>query len=59
MASWMIHFRVADGIIDSIKNIDAEKFIVGNIAPDCGELSEDGRTCRPLKYITHWQDPRN
>lgn len=59
MASWMIHFRIADGIIDSIKAVDAEKFIVGNIAPDCGELSEDGKSYKPLKYITHWQNPQN
>lgn len=59
MASWMIHFRVADAIKDSIKNIDMEKFIVGNIAPDCGELNEDGKTFSPLKYITHWENPKN
>lgn len=59
MASWMIHFRIADGIIDCINNVDAEKFIVGNIGPDCGELCEDGKTYRPLKYITHWKNPRN
>lgn len=38
MASWMIHFRIADGIINIIKNIDAEKFMVGNIAPDWGDI---------------------
>jgi hypothetical protein len=59
MASWMIHFRVADGIKDSIKNVDIEKFIVGNIAPDCGELGEDGRTLNPPKYITHWKNPQS
>jgi hypothetical protein len=59
VASWMIHFRVADGIIDSVKNVDVEKFVVGNIASDCGELCEDGKTYRPLKYITHWQNPFN
>jgi hypothetical protein len=59
MASWMIHFRVADGIKDSIKNVDIEKFIVGNIAPDCGEWSKDGKTLNPPKYITHWKNPKN
>lgn len=59
MASWMIHFRVADGIMDSIKNVDKEKFIVGNIGPDCGELCDDGKSYKPLKYITHWQNPGN
>lgn len=53
MASWVIHFRIADGIIDSINNVDSEKFIVGNIAPDCGEWSEDGKsyTSQPKKNI--------
>ena len=59
MASWMIHFRVADGVMDSIKNVDREKFIVGNIGPDCGELCKDGKSFNPLKYITHWQNPQN
>jgi hypothetical protein len=59
MASWMIHFRIADGIIDNIKDVDVEKFIVGNIAPDCGELNEDGKSYKPLKYITHWKNPQN
>jgi hypothetical protein len=30
-------------------------YIVGNIAPDCGEWSEDGKTLTPPKYITHWK----
>lgn len=58
MAAWMVHFRVADGIIDYIKDVDAEKFIVGNIAPDCGEVCEDGKSYRPSKHITHWKNPR-
>jgi len=59
MASWMVHFRIADGIMGSIKNVDKEKFIVGNIGPDCGELCEDGKSLEPLKYITHWKNPQN
>ena len=59
MASWMIHFRVADCIKDSIKNVDIEKFIVGNIAPDCGEFGEDRKTLNPPKYITHWKNPKD
>lgn len=59
MASWMIHFRVADGIKDSIRNVDIEKFIVGNIAPDCGEWSKDGKILNPPKYITHWKNVKN
>ena len=42
IASWIIHLRIADGLKNDIKDIDIEKFIVGNIAPDCGKWSDDG-----------------
>jgi hypothetical protein len=45
--------------LDYQQYIDIEKFIVGNIAPDCGEWSEDGKTLTPPKYITHWKNPKN
>ena len=33
MASWMIHLRIADTLLDQIGNLSAEEFIMGNIAP--------------------------
>ncbi|MDP4152746.1 MAG: hypothetical protein Q8865_04790 [Bacillota bacterium] len=57
MPLWFVHLRVADGLLDHIKNTDAESFIVGNIAPDCGTPCGGGRY-EPPKYITHWQEPQ-
>ncbi|MBE6082410.1 MAG: hypothetical protein E7205_06965 [Tissierellaceae bacterium] len=56
MASWMVHFRIADIIMDYIPNVDMEQFIVGNIAPDCGEPNEDWSDFTPSPKITHWND---
>ena len=36
MASWAIHFRIADLFLERIPNLNKEYFIIGNIAPDCG-----------------------
>lgn len=55
MASWMVHFRVADGLLEDIKG-DAEQFIVGNIGPDCGEPNEDWSVFHPPAQISHWME---
>lgn len=52
MASWIVHLRVADGLIDKM-NVDAEKFIAGNIAPDCGKRLPEGGFS-PDKGVTHF-----
>lgn len=53
MATWMVHFRIADYFLD-ILDVDSEKFIVGNIGPDCGEGEKDGKGFEPPSIITHW-----
>ncbi len=53
MASWMVHFRIADALLDEIGG-DAEQFIVGNIGPDCGEPNEDWSSFTPSSEISHW-----
>lgn len=41
MASWMIHLRIADKLLDKLTNITTTEFIMGNIAPDSGVPNED------------------
>lgn len=41
MASWMVHLRIADKLLDQLKNIDETAFVMGNIAPDSGVPNED------------------
>lgn len=51
MASWAIHFRIADSILDKFNTLDKNYFIIGNIAPDCGVPVEGGYA--PPSEITH------
>ena len=52
MASWIVHIRICDGLIDSLRNIDAELFAVGNIGADCGVWINDGFS--PPQTVTHF-----
>lgn len=54
MASWIVHLRIADMLIDSM-NVDEEKFIAGNIAPDCGKRLPEGGFS-PDKGVTHFTE---
>ena len=40
MASWMVHLRVADSLLDQIPGLSQAEFIVGNIA--CVRHDEEG-----------------
>ncbi len=56
MATWLTHLRVADVLIDRL-DVNAENFIAGNIAPDCG--LPDGRgyySYIPDKTVSHFSD---
>jgi len=54
MASWMVHFRIADYFLEKIVWLDKKCFIVGNIGPDCGEPNDDWSEFTPPSTITHW-----
>ena len=36
MATWMVHFRIADYFLDKLKGIDSTDFAIGSVAPDFG-----------------------
>ena len=55
MASWMVHLRVADGLLPRLKKADETAFVVGNIAPDSGVPNEDWSEFRPPKTLTHFK----
>lgn len=59
MASWMVHLRVADNLINKFNNLSIEDFIVGNIGPDCGEPNETWTEFTPPKEITHWKSGKD
>lgn len=58
MASWMIHLRMADQLIDRIKDLDETSFVMGNIAPDSGVPSEDWTVYDPPKSVSHYKTNR-
>jgi len=42
MASWMVHLRIADCLLDKFVHLDKTAFVMGNIAPDSGVPTEGG-----------------
>ena len=55
MASWMVHLRVADKLLDHIEGIRETEFIVGNIAPDSGVPNADWTVYTPPKDVSHFK----
>lgn len=59
MASWMVHLRVADKLLDEIPNLSDIEFVVGNIAPDSGVPNEDWSAFTPNTKISHFKTGDN
>lgn len=57
MASWMVHLRIADRLLDELPDVSAGHFIMGNIAPDSGEPNEDWSVFTPNKAASHYEEP--
>ena len=55
MASWMVHLRVADALLDKLDGLDETAFVVGNIAPDSGVPTPDWSAYVPDKMISHFR----
>lgn len=55
MASWMVHLRVADKLLDCLEEISPREFVMGNIAPDSGLPNEDWTAYFPDRKVSHFQ----
>lgn len=55
MASWMVHLRIADKLMDLISNLSYTEFVIGNIAPDSGVPNEDWSIFTPSTEISHFK----
>ena len=55
MASWMVHLRIADKLLDLIPNLSDTEFIAGNIAPDSGVPNEDWSAFSPPTSVSHFK----
>lgn len=54
MASWMIHLRVADKLLDKLQVTAQTEFVVGNIAPDSGLPDKEGNAFTPSREVSHF-----
>lgn len=59
MATWISHMRIAEHFMNSNSALNNGKFLVGNIAPDCGVPNDDWSKFTPDPTITHWQIGEN
>ena len=55
MASWMIHLRIADKLLDKIPDLSPIEFIMGNMAPDSGVPNEDWSAFSPSTAVSHYR----
>ena len=55
MASWMIHLRIADKLLDRIPGLSPIEFIMGNMAPDSGVPNADWTQFSPSTAVSHFR----
>ena len=55
MASWMIHLRIANKLLDKIPNLSPIEFTMGNMAPDSGVPNEDWSSFTPSTAVSHYR----
>ena len=55
MASWMVHLRIADKLLDKIPGLSPIDFIIGSMAPDSGIPNEDRTNFTPSTKISHFK----
>lgn len=55
MATWMVHLRVGDKLIDCFQSLEPSEFLVGNIAPDSGVPNEDWSVFTPDRETSHFK----
>lgn len=55
MASWIVHLRVADKLLNEIPNISSTEFVIGNIAPDSGIPNDDWSAFTPSGDVSHFK----
>ncbi len=55
MASWIVHLRVAEKLLEAWPELDPAQFAVGNIAPDAGIPDEKWENFNPPPEVTHFK----
>ena len=57
MATWIVHLRIAENLLERITGLLPAPFAVGSIAPDSGIPDEKWEKFKPPSEITHFQAP--
>jgi hypothetical protein len=57
MATWIVHLRLAENLLQTIEGLDAPSFALGNIAPDSGIPDEKWENFTPPKEVSHFIVP--
>ena len=55
MASWMIHLRITDKLLDKIPGLSPIEFIMGSMAPDSGVPNKDWSAFTPSTAVSHYR----
>jgi hypothetical protein len=55
MATWIVHLRLAENLLDLINGLSPDYFAIGNISPDSGMPDEKWENFNPPPEITHFQ----
>ncbi|WP_201712794.1 zinc dependent phospholipase C family protein [Rossellomorea arthrocnemi] len=55
MATWMVHFRIAENLLKRGLPASEKEFVVGNIGPDCGLPDKVTGEFYPDKQATHFK----
>jgi hypothetical protein len=56
MATWVMHTRIAEILLNEGYRFAVEPFLIGNVAPDAGSSTDFHAPLNPPKHITHWYD---
>jgi hypothetical protein len=59
MASWIVHLRIAENLLQLVPGLVPAAFLVGNIAPDSGIPDERWENFTPSPKVTHFQVMRD
>jgi hypothetical protein len=58
MASWIVHLRVAEKILEEVEGLDRDQFGIGSVAPDSGIPDEKWENFDPPPEILHFRPPK-
>jgi hypothetical protein len=56
MATWIVHLRVANNLLDMIDGLHTGQFLIGNLGPDLNIQAEDWESFTPHGDVTHFRN---